>query len=228
MENLFQKYLEESFRNPELLKPRSFAPVVTLSREYGCPSKLIGQMLVKSINSRLTQSHSTPWQMINKEIIEEAARELNIPEVQVASMLSAEEKGVVMDILTFSSTYGGSHRVRKTVEKVLKNFAARGHIVLVGRGGVAVLREIPNSLHIKLHAPLEWRANEISEKKGISAKEALECIREVDFKRNKLLETLLGKTIDPTLFDAAFNCKYLSKEEIVMSIVKLLELRKMI
>jgi len=227
LENLFQRYLEESFRSSEKNTKGAFPPIVTISREYGCPSKLIGQLLVKTLNNRHPSGKDPLWHFINKEVIEEAARELKIPEVQVASLLTAENKGVVLDIITFSSSYGGTQRVRKTVEKVLKNFASRGHLVLVGRAGAAVLRDFPNSLHIKLHAPIEWRKHEISERKGISEKEALQTLMDMDMKRKKLIETILGKPLEPTLFDASFNCKYLSHEEIVQAIIRVMELRKM-
>jgi cytidylate kinase len=227
LENLFQRYLEESFRNPVRKGQGLFAPVVTISREYGCPSKLIGHLLVKTLNNRHSLGKEPLWHFINKEVIEEAARELNIPEIQVSSLLTAEDKGVVHDLITFSNSYGGSHRVRKTVEKVLRDFALRGHLVLVGRAGVAVLRDFPNSLHIKLHAPVDWRKHEISQRKGISEKEALQALMDIDMKRTKLIETILGRPIDTTLFDASFNCKYLTHEEIVQAIIRVLEVRKM-
>jgi cytidylate kinase len=227
LENLFQRYLEESFRNPERKGQGSFAPVVTISREYGCPSKLIGQLLVKTLNNLHPPGKEPLWHFINKEVIEESARELKIPEIQVSSLLTAEDKGVVLDIITFSSSYGGSHRVRKTVEKVIRTFASRGHLVLVGRAGVAVLRDFPNSLHIRLHAPSDWRMHEISQRKGIPDKEALQTLLDIDMKRTKLIETILGRPIDAALFDASFNCKYLSHEEIVQAIIRVMEIRKM-
>jgi cytidylate kinase len=143
-------------------------------------------------------------------------------------MLDADKRGVVLDILTFSTTYGGSQRIRKTVEKVIRSFARQGYVVIVGRAGVAVTRDHPNALHVRLTAPIEWRASEISRIHGIPADRALKTALDVDAKRTKLIETLLGKKFDPYLFDIAYNCKYLSKEEVVQSIFRLMELKKMI
>jgi cytidylate kinase len=228
MDNLLIRYMEESFLKKEFLPGSPGPPLVTLSREYGCPSKLIGQMLVEAVNARARKERSKQWRFINKEILEESARQLHIPEFQIKSMLDADKRGVIMDILTFSTTYGGNQRIRKTVEKVIRTFAHQGYAVIVGRAGVAVTRDHPNALHVRLTGPIEWRAAEISRIHGITAAQALKKAADVDAKRTKLIETLLGKKIDPYIFDIAYNCKYLSKEEIVQSIFRLMEMKKMI
>jgi cytidylate kinase len=228
MENLLQKYLEESFRKTEGGHTITCLPVVTISREYGCPSKLIGQMLAEAINRKHAGTRSPKWRFINKEIIEESARELKVSAVHVSSMLSAEEKGLVGDILTFSTTYGGSQRVRKTLRKVVRNFALQGYCVIIGRGGVAVTHDLPNALHIRLQAPVYWRASEVSAHHGIPEKEALKVIGETDLKRTKLIETLLGAKMELTDFDLVFNCQRLACEEIVQSVVSMMESRHMI
>jgi cytidylate kinase len=228
MENLLIRYMDESFLKNERMRGAPGPPLVTLSREYGCPSKLIGQMLVEAINMKARKERSRQWKFINKEILEESARQLHIPEFQIKSMLDADKRGMVLDILTFSTAYGGNQRIRKTVEKVIRSFAHSGYVVMVGRAGVAVTRDHPNSLHVRLTAPIDWRAGEISRIHGVTVAQALKTAADIDAKRTKLIETLLGKKLDPYLFDMAYNCKYLGKEDVVQSIFRLMELKKMI
>jgi cytidylate kinase len=228
VDSFFQKYFEESFRNSEVHSASPPPPIVTLSRECGCPSKLIGQMLVKELSGRQTKANHPQWRFINKEVLEEAARELHMPETQVSSLLTAQEKGVFLDLITFSNTYGGALRVRKILQQVVKDFAARGYLVIVGRAGVALLRDYPNTLHIRLAAPLDWRVAELARIKGIPMEEARKMAIEVDAKRTKLIETLMRKKLDSSMFDMGFNCKYLTPEEIVHSIIHMMFCRKMI
>jgi len=228
MENLLLKYMEESFHKGEPPKGGPFPPFVTISREYGCPSKLIGQLLVETINKRAGSGFSERWRFINKEILEESAHELQLPEMQIKNMLNAEKKGVVMDILTFSTSYGGTERIRKTLQRVIRAIAYTGHVVIIGRGGVAVTRDFPNSLHIKLQAPLEWRVKGISEIHGITLEQARRAAGDIDTKRANLIGNLLGKKAEPTIFDVIYNCMYLTTEEIVQSIIGLMEVKKMI
>lgn len=228
MDNLLLKYMEDSFHKGEYKPGSSYPPVVTLSREYGCPSKLIGQLLVDSINRKITRHNAPKWKFINKEILEDAARELKMPEVHFNAMLGAEERGIVLDIMTFSSTYGGSAHIRKTFQKTVRSFAMQGYVVIGGRGGVAITRELPNSLHIRLQAPLEWRIREVASRHGISDAEAVKMTHSIDAKRTKLIESLHGSKFTPSLFDLIYNCQTLSREEIVASVIHIMTTRNMI
>ena len=228
MDNLLLKYMEESFLKTERTPGSPHPPLVTISREYGCPSKPIGQMLVEALNSGARKQHGHCWKFISKEILAESAKQLNIPEFQVRHMLDAEKKGLVLDLMTFSTTYGGNERIRKTVEKVIHGFAFQGYAVIVGRAGVAITREHPNALHFRLTAPLDWRVSEIAKQHGITEAQARQTAMETDARRSKFIENLLGRKLDPYVFDLSFNCKYLSKEEIVLSILRLMELKKMV
>lgn len=228
MQNLLLKYMEQSFLKTELRPGGNFAPVVTISREYGCPSKPIGQLLADTINRRPARYDAPRWKFINKEILEAAAKELKMPEVQFNSMLGAEERGIVLDIMTFSSTYGGSAHIRKTFQKTVMSFALQGYVVIGGRGGVAITRKLPNTLHLRLQAPLEWRIREVMTHHGITERDAVKMIHKIDAKRTSLIESLHGSKFTPTLFDIIYNCETMSKEEIVSAIIQVMVHRKMI
>jgi cytidylate kinase len=104
----------------------------------------------------------------------------------------------------------------------------QGHLVIVGRGSVAILQGCPHVLHIRLQAPLEWRVQEICTSRGLKETEALKMTNETDKKRTALIELLLGRKFDQNLFDVVFNCSTFSKEEIVQSILRIMEIRKLI
>lgn len=227
MDTLLLSYLSKGFDDQAGDLTGAHRPVVTISREYGCPSKLIGQMLADQLNRHFSVEKDPKWVVINKEILEESARELKISEPQIKSMLDSEKKGVVVDLLSFSTTYGGGERVKRTVQQIIRNIASRGRVVIIGRGGAVILRSHPDSLHIRLEAPLEWRIAEIVKVQGIPPHEAARIAADTDAKRTRLLENLLGNKPGPYLFDVTFNLKYLSKEEIVQSLIALMLKRKM-
>ena len=112
--------------------------------------------------------------------------------------------------------------------KVIRNIACEGHAVIVGRGGVALTRDIANSLHINLEAPMEWRVLRVSEKHELSIEEAERYAKDIDKKRKQFREYFEGKNTDYTQFDLTFNCMTLSIEEIVKVILKAVEVRKLI
>ena len=66
----FERLLE---REKRIARP---GPVITISREYGCPSKLIAAMLTDLINEKYARKNK--WHWISKEILEETARKLGL------------------------------------------------------------------------------------------------------------------------------------------------------
>ena len=229
MENLLLKYMSKGMGEGEAMQPCGSAPVVTISREFGCPSKLIAYMLSEALNKRNVSGTTAKWHFLNKELLEESAKELELKPVDLNYLLSSIEKGLFEDILaSFSQTYVNNFKIRKTLFKITRSIAQKGNVILVGRGGAVVLKGCPNSLHIRLQAPLGWRIQSVAQLKSISQQEALNLIVETDKKRKALFELLLGEKFDTTLFDLIFNCERFSKEEIVASIIRIMELKKMI
>jgi len=206
-------------------------PVITISREMGCSGTQITQQLVKELNKRFEFKNGEIWKWVGKEEIQEAAAHaLNLPPEEISYALEAKKKTMMDDILhSFSSKYYKSDRIiRKTVKEVIRSIACQGRVVILGRGGVAITRDIPHSLHINLEAPLEWRALRISEKLNIEQKAAESYILEIDKKRAEFRDYFGGINTDYTRFDITFNSMTLSISEIVDIIIKTMEIRKFI
>jgi hypothetical protein len=229
MENILKIYFEKQYLDQESLKPSGPGPIVTISREFGCPSKSIAQMLKDALNKKMIRPASPTWKFISKEVIEESARKLDINSVEMNYLISAGEKGLVEDLLTsFSPLYVSSRKIKKILYDVIKTIALQGYMIFVGRGSVAILQGYPNTLHVRLQAPLDWRVKEICASRGLIEAEGQKLIKETDKKRTALMELLLGRKFDPTLFDIIFNCKTFSREDIVQSIIRIMEVRKLI
>lgn len=229
MENILREYLERSFPDGETLKPCGTGPIVTISREFGCPSKPIGQLLTDTINHRYKPAAGQRWRFINKEVVESAAKELELNTTEVNYMLSAGSKGLLSDVLaSFTTSYVSNHRMRKTIRKVISEMAQKGRVVMVGRGSVAVLQGCPTAIHVRLQAPLEWRIPEICKLKDIQPDAARKLAEETDMKRKSLIELVLGDKFSPYLFDLTFNCQTLSMTSIVDSVIGLMESKKLL
>jgi cytidylate kinase len=206
-------------------------PIVTISRQTGCSGTQVTEQLVNELNKRYDFKFRDPWKWVGKEEIQDAAAHtLNMPVDEISYVLEAKKKTMMDDILqSFSSKYYKSDRtIRKTVKDVIRSIACQGRVVILGRGGVAITRDIPRSLHINLEAPLEWRALRISQRMDIEESAAVSYILEIDRKREEFRDYFGGKNTDYTRFDITFNCMTLTVQEIVDIIIKTMELRKFI
>jgi len=206
-------------------------PVVTISRLHGCPAKKVATQLAMALNQRAEdKTQSKPWKWISKEIMDESAKVLQVDPEEIKHIFEYEPKSAFGEILSahFNKYYKSDRKIRNTIKKVVNNIAYEGNVIIVGRGAVAITHHFEQSLHIHLEAPLEWRALRISETKNISIEEARELAEDIDLKRKQFREYYAGKDTDYNWFDVTFNSMTLSVEEIVETILKMLELRKFI
>ena len=234
MSNILLNYMKKRFNyeSPVSKKPLiKLGPVVTISRDYGCPAKRLAGMLSSALNRVELENYSQKrWQWISKEILDESSKELNLKPTLVREVANKEQDGVVNDIVKSLSykDYPGDIKIKKTIKEVIRTFAEQGHVIIVGRGGVSITRDIPNSLHIKIQAPLEWRINDVSKKQMISLSEAKKKILHIDDQRSQLRDYFGGKKVDNNAFDVIFNYLTLDEEDIIATIIRLMESRDII
>ena len=210
---------------------RESGPVITISREYGCPSKLIAAALADELSRKMyVRGKDIKWKYVTKEIMAESARALEVNPEKIQYVFSYEQKSVMDDILAaqFNKYYKSERKIRNTVAKVIKNMAYEGHVIIVGRGGVAILQDVPRSLHVMLEAPLEWRLKRASETNCIPLEEARKNAVEIDRNRREFRDYFKSKESIGIRFDLTFNCQKFSIEEIVQIILKAAEVRKLV
>lgn len=231
MENLLMKYFEARIKNEADHKEPG--PVITISREYGCPSKILAAMLVEKLRQtdRETPAHPFLWKWIGRELLEESAKDLKVDPKHINHIFDYQERSIIDDILAATrkdGSYKSDHAIKKSVGKVIRSMGERGHVVIVGRAGVVINRDIKKSLHVRLMAPLDWRITSTMQMLNLTREKALELITLKDANRKRFLEYYLGQKFHMQIFDVVYNCAYLSLEEITESIMATVINRKMI
>jgi len=224
------KYLENWYKE-DPAKNIHPGPVLTLSREVGCPAKKIAANLSARLNGvKKVHAKDHPWRWIDKEIMMESAKELQVDSSQIQHVFDYKSRGILEDLLLAQSKdyYKSDMKIRTTIAKVIRKFANEGNAIIVGRGGVAITRDIPLSLHIFLEAPLEWRALRVAEKHKWSIDQARSYAQNIDKKRNSFRDFFQGKGNDYTRFDIKLNCMSLEIPDIIDIIVGALHTRSMI
>jgi cytidylate kinase len=128
-------------------------------------------------------------------------------------------------IMAFSGGFVSDLRVKKAVKDVVLTMCKEGFIIIVGRGGVSIARDVVDALHIRLIAPFYWRVENVMKKKEMDIETAEEYVVDTDEKRFNLIQTFLDKkplNID-YLFDATINRSSFIIKEISEMIVSMYE-----
>ena len=213
----------------EQKKAEKSGPVITISRETGCPANRIAKRLALSLN-KMKESKASNWKCVSKEILNESAKELELNPSQIKYVFDFEQRGVWDDIMSSLSTkyYKSDRKIRKTIADVIRIIAEQGYAIIIGRGSVAITRDMPNAFHVNLEAPLDWRAEMLAIKHNMKPEVARQFAIETDKKRLKFRESFYGHSTDYTRFDVTYNCMTFTDDEIIKSIISLLTIRGLI
>ena len=198
-------------------------PVITISRLTGCDGREVAAALVALLNLR---QNTNKWKWIDKDIIYHAAHELKTDTNRVETYYQGMTMNDMSEmIMAFSGSFVSDSSVKKAIREVVLSIAREGHAVIIGRGGVAITRDMINALHIRLVAPLYWRVENVMKKKGMIIEKAEEYVIETDEKRNKMIVSFLDKkpqAID-YLFDSTLNRSSFSIDQLSALILGMYE-----
>lgn len=221
--NIFEQYFSQLLATDKTIRQTS-GPYISISRDFGCMANDLAKRLTLEFNviEKRNNSHEK-WRWINKEILNESARALDMSPSKIKYVFMSQQKSMMDEIIGALSTryYKSDKKIRNTIIEVIRTIAKSGHVIIVGRGGVAFSTDNTKSLHIKLVAPIDWRIQRISKIYGRTPDQAKKYIFEVDKERKYLIDSFMGIETDNSIFDITLNRKTLSEDEIVGIILKL-------
>lgn len=142
--------------------------VITIGRENGSGGKYIGEKLAKELGL-----HCYDYSLLKK-----AAEEFN---ENINTIKKTDEKRP-KSLFAFGGQTIPAKQFSESSSIILE-LANRKSCVFIGRASDYVLRNHSNVINIFIHAPLEYRINRYSNRKGISKEEAEKLIKKNDKER---------------------------------------------
>lgn len=222
--DLLIKYMVESFdqNHPSQIKSEG-KPFITISRDHGCQGNTLAIMLRDEL-----QRKGQKWNILNKEIIMESAKLLDMEPRRVKDISESVDRTLMDEVLRTLTTkyYKSDRKIRQTVSSVITSAASEGNAIIVGRAGAALTYGLQKSIHIKLFAPVEWRIQSLMSRYHASREHLVKDINSIDLKRHKLI-TSAYKGVDDIdmLYDIHFNTSTVTHQEIVAVVLRLIEER---
>ena len=217
-------YFDTRYRAEMLGRPADqTGPVITISRLTGCDGREVAAELVAQLNLRYNTNR---WKWVDKDIIYHAAHELKTDTQRVETYYQGlGMTDISQMIMAFSGSFVTDNSVKKAIREVVLSIARDGYAIIIGRGGVAITRDMANALHVRLVAPIYWRVQNVMKKKGMIIEKAEEYVLQTDEKRHRLIVDFLDKTppcID-YLFDVTLNRSSFTLEQVSSLILTMYE-----
>lgn len=221
-QSLLVQYMVEIFNReqaPRISKKEE--PFITISRDHGCQGNTLAILLRDELSK-----HGCCWRIINKEIIQESAKKLDMDPLKVHEISQSDERTAMDEVLHALSTkyYKSDRKVKQTIASVVMSTAETGSVIIVGRAAVAVTRNLKKGIHLKLYAPLEWRVSSLMKRYHATREQIIKDIHRLDLVRHKLVKDYLKPNVNvDELYDLHINTSSVSHKEIVGMVIKLME-----
>jgi cytidylate kinase len=94
-------------------------------------------------------------------------------------------------------------------------------VVIVGRGGQAMLQDQPDVLHVRIVAPIEMRIKKVQDETMFDREQALDLIKRRDKASTEYLKHVFDADwTDPTLYHLILNTGKLDQESALQLIIE--------
>lgn len=172
--------------------------IITISRQAGS----LGDETARAVAEHLGYEHIEQYQ------ISKALSSLGFTVSDIDRY--DEKKPTIWQTLTMQKELF-SYLIRAAIYE----FAARKNVVIVGRGGQVILKDIPEALHVRLIAPFSKRFSRLVEQ-GFDEKKAENTLRQRDRDSSGYLSTYFGSEWDDSdLYDLVINTRTMTVSECV-------------
>jgi CMP/dCMP kinase len=159
--------------------------VITISRQYGSEGDEIAAHVCQILG----------YQAFNKQLMMKVAAEVGLTEGEVVDFTEDQHRvrgfldrllGAPPLIMTQSHTWSEVKLIDEAdsiplVQSIIRTAYKHGNVVIVGRGGQAVLRSDPGVLHVRIEAPLETRVDRVHLREGLSYELARDIVAQRDW-----------------------------------------------
>lgn len=159
---------------------------VTISREFGCGAREIGNMFAKRLGVVF----------YDKDLIDMTAQRAGVRREAIQDFeeeVQADEvKRLLREFGYGSSTLFYSDAAINVQAEIIRELAEKQSAVFFGRCSDYILRDIDNCFNIFLYAPIEERVKHIATEYNLSVKKAEKLIGRVDRQRHNYYKYVTG------------------------------------
>ncbi|MGE4354109.1 MAG: AAA family ATPase [Oscillospiraceae bacterium] len=148
---------------------------VTISRQFGSLGRPIGMKLAELLNV----------DFYDRDIVEEAARQLNLPLYEVSNQEEREQGNFFyMRYPLGQNSLEIRERLYEVQNQIIQDWAKKSSCVIVGRCSDYILRNEKNHINFFIYAPYEAKLKNCVEDLNMKQSEAIKMMRDVDRARN--------------------------------------------
>ncbi|HYT93590.1 MAG TPA: cytidylate kinase-like family protein [Gemmataceae bacterium] len=175
--------------------------VLTVSREYGAGGGEVARRLAEALG----------WELLDRELLHRAAAAEHVPDADLERL---DEQAI--RLIDRFRLHPPHQKYIHGLTEAVRQAAASGKVVLVGRGTRQLLGETPGACHLRLVAPRDWRARRMAEREGWTMEQALARCEQVERSRERFTRYFFGPDATrPEQYDLVVNTGRVPLDDVV-------------
>lgn len=191
---------------------KSAKPCITLSREFGCQAYPLAETLHHRLNDPDTDGGT--WALIDRLLLEKIAEQSGYTKSELEYITEVNPTFQSMITTLMSRDHAEPFEVFTYIKNMVRRFAKAGNSIIVGRGAVALTADLSNVFHVRLVAPMDFKAGIIAGYLGISEPQAREYIEKKQKERDEFIRHFTGIDLSaPHLYHMLLNNEKLSIDD---------------
>lgn len=200
--------------------------LITISNRYGSGAIAVAQLVAQRLD----------YEFVDEQLPVVVAKRLNTSPQAVESSedvgKSVSER--MLRALEFGTPELGGRQdapdfdedCLREIQEAVREYAAHGNAVIVGRGANAILGRRPGVLRVFMYAPREWRIRHIMEGHNVDERTAAAEVDRVDRSRTEYMQAYYGvKWLDHNNYDLALDTSVFGVEGCAEVIVRAVQAR---
>lgn len=167
--------------NDEMAVPLATRPLVTLAAEHGAGGDLVAP--------RVADGLGVPF--LDRALPASLAAAISESEKQSSFVARLARAGTMTASGSVEHIDAAEGRTRAELDEFLIRASTEGGVIL-GRGGVVALADVPTALHVLLMGSHEARVERVAERESIDRAEADRRVRALDRARKEYMQRVYG------------------------------------
>jgi cytidylate kinase len=179
--------------------------IITISRQLGSGGNAIASRLAKTLD----------YNLIDKAKIHEMVPDYGRFKTELEKVINEETPGFLDRFFRSQEVY------LDLLQSLIYDVACAGNVIIMGRGGHMILKDVLGVLRVKIISPYELRIKRVMEDQGVSQVTAEELIKQNDRERSGFMKYLFGiDEVDPNFYDLVVSTSRLSIPAVVALIIQ--------
>ncbi len=190
------------------------APFITISRQFGCGAFALAEAIAEKLSGG--SGESFPWAVYDQALVQRIAKDHKLSEDLVKGLGEAGRSELEESVLGLLEGFTPELKIYRAMVSTIRALAMHGRVIIVGRGGGILTKNIPGGLHIRIIAPFNWRVDRTMALMKMSREDTAEYVRKMDKERENFIRKYMNADVEaPHHYHLIMNNALMEKDDMV-------------